>query len=136
MTPLYAELNRWMGTPFIWGETDCIMVLCDWIKTVRGVDPASGDRFTYDDAGSCQRATRYFSQPVETLDSRFAPAGIRRGNELRAGDVGLIKLPDERHPVGGIWTGDCWGCKGPNGTTTVAPAVAEVLAFWSVGYEA
>lgn len=136
MTPLYAELNRWMSLPFIWGETDCIMVLCDWINAVRGVDPAVNDRFTYDDAGSCQRATRYFTDPVGTLDSRFAPAGIKRGNYLRPGDIGLIQLPDQRHPVGGIWTGEIWGCKGPAGTVTRHPSMVEVLAFWSVGYEA
>lgn len=136
MTPIIAELNRWMSLPFIWGETDCIMVLCDWIKAVRGVDPAENDRFTYTDAGSCQRETRYFSDPVATLDSRFSRAGIKRGNDLCPGDVALIRLPGDRHPVGGIWTGEFWGCKGPSGTTTVSSAVAQVQAFWSVGYEA
>jgi hypothetical protein len=46
-------------------------------------------------------------------------------------------------PCGAIWMGSAWGCKGPNGTTTINRRAASPLlcadgteAIWSVGYEA
>ncbi|MGR3452873.1 DUF6950 family protein [Pseudooceanicola sp.] len=136
MTPVYAELNRWMATPFTWESANCWFVLGDWIKTVRGVDPAAGDRFTFEGMGECQRVTAYFSDPIGTVDARMSAAGISRGNSLCMGDVALIRVADQSYPVGALWTGDCWGCKGPSGVTTIRPDQADLLAFWSIGYEA
>ena len=136
MTPVYAELHRWMAQPFTWETANCWFVLGDWIKTVRGVDPAAGDRLTFESMGECQRVTGYFTDPIATVDRRMRAAGIRRGNTLRAGDVALIRVAGQGYPVGALWTGDCWGCKGPEGVTTIRRDMAELLAFWSVCDEA
>ena len=45
MSEHYRELHRWMSLPHIWGESDCIIVLADWVLRVRGVDPAEAVRY-------------------------------------------------------------------------------------------
>lgn len=140
MTPLYAELHRWATLPFVWGETDCMLCLADWVHRVRGVDPAAEIRGTYDSRGSCQRETGFLRDPVAAVERCLASVGgLPRVPEPRKGDVAVIAYHDgERMQVaGGIWLGEAWGCKGPNGTTTLSPRmVVDVLAAWSVGYEA
>lgn len=138
MTRPYLEIHKWMGTPFVWGQSDCMIVLADWVLAVTGRDPARDLRGLYDDRVSCQRATGFFTDPLSLLEQAFGEvAGLPRGNDLRVGDVALLRVPQEGRPahVGGLWLGDCWGCKGPDGTTTLRPEAVEVIAFWSVGFE-
>ncbi|APE43419.1 hypothetical protein BOO69_08310 [Sulfitobacter alexandrii] len=141
MTPLFQELHRWMSLPFIWGETDCMLVLADWIRTVRGADPADHIRGTYDSPGSCQRETGFLRTPVEAVEKCLSTiGGLPRVDEPAPGDIALIRIADGRGGLmtaGAIWTGTAWGCKGPEGTTTISPrAVVEVTAIWAVGYAA
>ncbi|UWQ59970.1 hypothetical protein K3722_07520 [Leisingera caerulea] len=141
MTPLYQELHRWMALPFIWGVTDCMLVLADWIERVQGADPAAHIRGTYDSRGSCQRETGFLRDPVEAVDRCLATiGGLARAKEPQCGDIAVIVIRDADgrvSPCGAVWLGTSWGCKSPNGTTTLKPiAVLQVLAIWSVGYEA
>ena len=136
MTPIFREVHRWMSLPHIWGQTDCITVLADWVETVTGRDPMADVRMTYTDAGSCQRETGFIRNPVEVMGSHLAAVGITQGNQLCIGDVAVINRRDEvGSAYGAMWLGMAWACKGPSGTTTLAPKMVEVLAFWSVGYE-
>jgi hypothetical protein len=145
MTPLYREVHRWKALPFIWGETDCIMVLCDWIKQVRGVDPAEAARGTYDSRGSCHRETGFFRDPVGVLDRHFLPIGIDRTESLKPGDIGLImaqEVDGRLSPCGALWLGEAWACRSPGNSPetqgyTISPkTVPDFMAAWGVGYEA
>ncbi len=141
MTPLYQELHSWMSKPFIWGETDCMLVLADWVARVKGADPAAHIRGMYDSRGTCQRETGFLRDPVAAVESCLDTiGGLERTDDPQPGDTAILMLrePDGRvSPCGGLWLGNAWGCKGPHGTTTVHPSVViEVLAIWSVGYEA
>lgn len=141
MTPLYQELHRWRSLPFIWGETDCMLVLADWIGRVRGADPAAHIRGTYDSRGSCQRETGFLRDPVGAVDRCLDTiGGLARVKEPQCGDIAVIVIRDADgrvSPCGAVWLGTSWGCKAPTGATTLKPiAVLQVLAIWSVGYEA
>lgn len=136
MDLLYREINGWIGKPFIWGERDCMIVLGDWVQKVHGFDPVADLRFTYDSAGSCQRQTRFFTDPVAAV-ARFAEdiCGFQRVEEPSKGDVGVLRVPvdGKMQPVGGLFTGHSWAVKAPMGASTIQPH--EVLAIWGVGYE-
>lgn len=139
MSPLYATLHRWAATPFVWGETDCMLVLADWIETVHGTDPAAGLRYTYHDALTCQRAVRWFTDPVGAVERCLETiGGLPRTEAPEPGDMAVLALRGEdgrRMPTGALWLGRAWAIKGPEGTTTLAPRVAGApLAIWSVGY--
>lgn len=132
MHPVYLEINRWLAQPFDWATMNCAFAACDWVLRATGRDPAEADRMTFDDMAGCARATGYFRDPVGTVADRMERAGFRRGNALRTGDLGVLRLPDLRHPVVGVWTGTSWAVKAPEGATTRAPALVTVLAFWNV----
>lgn len=118
-----------------------MLCLADWVLRVRGVDPAAEIRGTYDSRGSCQRETGFLRDPVGAVENCLATiGGLPRVGAPRKGDPAVIVVRDadgRLSPCGAVWLGSAWGCKGPNGTTTLKPrSVAEVLAIWGVGYEA
>lgn len=111
------------------------MTFCaDWLVACGWPDPMADVRGLYDDRLSCERATGFIRAPVETVSRRADAIGLPRGNDLRSGDVAVIRIGGAS--VGAIWTGMGWAAKGEAGTATVLPALVEVLAFWSVGYRA
>lgn len=135
MTPLFKEVHRWMGLPFRWGETDCCMVVCDWVLAVRGFDPAAGLRLTYDSAGECERLTRWFSDPVAAWAARMAP--LPRVERTVPGDIGILQMDTGNgriRPHGALFLGGrgVWAVKGEAGV--VAFERPAVLAAWGVGY--
>jgi hypothetical protein len=141
MTPIFQELHRWMGLRFIWGETDCMLVLADWIWRVRGVDPAAHVRGMYDSALSCERATGFIRRPVEAVDRCLDTiGGLPKVDVPVVGDIAVIVSPDPGGTFsakGALWMGTAWAVKGVDGTTTVSPRmVQKVLAVWEVGYAA
>lgn len=138
---VFVELHRWMALPFIWGQTDCMIVLADWIERVKGLDAAAHIRGMYDGPGSCQRETGFLRTPVEAVDKCLDTiGGLPRVEAPHVGDIAVILTRDPgggTTPKGALWLGSAWGCKGPNGATTYSPrAVLQVLAIWGVGYEA
>lgn len=136
MDKLYRFLNLQIGKPFIWGENDCCLILADWIREVYEFDPAEHLRFTYDSASSCQRYTKFFTDPVSVVSSMAEGiCNFSRTPKPVKGDVGVLYLPVEKKmsPVGGIFTGKSWAVKAPGGVTTLQPY--EIKAIWSVGYE-
>lgn len=140
MTPLYQEIHRWRGLPFQLGHTDCVLVLCDWVHRVKGHDPAAHIRGMYDDWQSCERVTGWVRDPVGAVDALWDTiGGLPRTQRPRPGDVAVIHAPsvDRFRPAGALWMGACWACKSRDGAVTLAlDAVPQVMAIWSVGYEA
>ncbi|MEL7281343.1 MAG: hypothetical protein AAGK79_13370 [Pseudomonadota bacterium] len=53
MTDLDAIKADWRRTSFVWGHSDCILSVCDYVLRVSGRDPAAPWRGTYhDEAGA------------------------------------------------------------------------------------
>jgi hypothetical protein len=70
MTPLYAEVNRWLATDHRWGVADCITLPADWVLRMTGADPAEDIRLTYGSAGEAQLAWRFFTDPLGCVAPR------------------------------------------------------------------
>lgn len=137
MTPLYAELNRWLALPHQWGQADCITLPADWVLRWRGVDPAADIRLTYGSAGEAQRAWVFFTRPLEAVSPRMERAGLVPASSPVAGDVGILLLPVDGmlRPHGGLCLGRQWAVKMVDGAIIVGMP-AKVLAAWQVGYHA
>lgn len=136
MTPVYAELNRWLRLPYLWGESDCVTICADWVSRWHGVDPAADLRLTYGSAGECERATRFFSDPLGCIAPRMAAAGLNLTTQPKIGDVGLLLLPVSAHaarPHGAICLGKKWAAKTLDGSVQQYEPF-KVLAAWSVNY--
>lgn len=128
--PLYAFLSRQMALPFIWGETDCMMMLADWCLVNGWPDPAADYRLTYHDQSSCQRETRFLTDPLDVTSRCFAAVGMAVTGDPREGDVGVVQIGPRRF-AGAIKTAYGWVSKADEGVTYHdAPA----MRAWSVGY--
>lgn len=140
MTPLYLELNRWMALPFEWGVSDCILCPADWVASQVGVDPAEDVRMTYHDPGSCQRATRFFTEPLGITSSCLeGRAGLKPTDSPVVGDVSVVEIRMEGRvqPVGAICLGQHgWALKSEGRGVVVIERPLTVLKSWGVGYEA
>lgn len=137
MTPLYSELNRWLGLRHQWGESDCVTLCADWVRKVRDVDPAADLRGTYRTEGDCQIVTGFFSDPIGCIAPRMEAAGLKRTARPVKGDVGILLMPVSRtvaRPYGAMCLGDRWAAKMLDGRVHAAPPF-KILAAWSVGYE-
>jgi hypothetical protein len=137
MTPVYAQMHQWAAIPFVWGDSDCALSLADWYQRLRGVDPAARMRGQYFDAQSCQRFCGWFTRPVDVIEGCLATVDpLPRVDAPQIGDVAVIQIPGDGRmiPAGALWLGDCWGCKGPQGATTLAALAAQPLAIWGMGY--
>ncbi|MFC4668918.1 DUF6950 family protein [Seohaeicola nanhaiensis] len=139
MRDVYVEMHRWRALPFVWGETDCMTCLADWVLRVRGVDPAAHIRMTYDSAASCQRQTGFLRDPIAAVEACLATiGGLPRVETPAEGDVAVIMAHGPAGgltPCGALWLGEAWGCKGPRGATVLnTRMVRDVLAVWGVGY--
>lgn len=136
MTPLYAFLTKYDPLPFKWGECDCMTMLADWCVANGWPDPAADVRFTYDSRPSCQKETRFITDPL-TIMSHCAEdvAGMTPTTDLREGDVAVIRLGPNQH-LGAIWTGsNGWASKAEDGIV-FHDAGREMMKAWSVGYAA
>ncbi|GGE26559.1 hypothetical protein GCM10011345_35670 [Gemmobacter megaterium] len=137
MSPLYAELNRWLALRHAWGSADCITLPADWVLRMRGVDPAEDIRLTYESASEAQRVWRFFSHPLEAVAPRMQRAGLALTSAPVAGDVGVLLLPLDGmlRPHGGLCLGRDWAVKMADGGVANGPPV-KVLGAWGVGYHA
>lgn len=135
MTPLYAEVNRWLVLPHRWGEADCITLPADWVRRIRGVDPAEDIRLTYGSAGEAQKAWRFFSDPLGVVAPRMLRAGLASTSAPVAGDVAVLLLSVEGtpRPHGALCLGRRWAVKTMDGGVLSAEPL-KVLGAWSVGY--
>lgn len=136
MTPLYAEINRWRVLPHRWGETDCLMLPADWVKRIRGVDPAEDVRLTYETGAECQRVWRFFTEPLLAVAPRMEKAGLSRTARPVPGDVGIILVqtdPGVSRPHGALFLGRNWAVKCADGSVC-ALAAPKIIAAWEVGY--
>lgn len=134
MTPIYQQVHEWSSKEFVWGYSDCMLSLCEWVERVKGFHPAEHIMYTYDSMGSCQRETGFFKDPVGTVDKFI---NFPKVSTPSKGDIAVIKVNMDGRviPVGAMWLGKCWACKSEYKTTTLSPKMVEVLAIWSIGYE-
>jgi len=132
MDPVFAFANRLIGVPFRWGESDCVMVVADYVRAVTGRDPAADLRLTYSSAGECQRVTGFFTNPLGCIAPRLEACGLRRVSEAQKGDVGIVlqmvagRAPQ---PHGAICLGQGnWLVKSQEAVAALVPL--KVVAAW------
>jgi len=134
MSPLYRRIHRWAAQPFVWGESDCVLVLFDHVRDVLGRDPGVDVRGTYMDAASCQRVTGFLRDPVAAVEACLETiGGLERVERPEPGDIAIVRAQClDVAAAGALWMGSVWACKAPSGVTTIDPRMVEPLAIWRV----
>lgn len=140
-SPLWAQFNRWITEPFVYGESDCCLSVADWVKHVTGVDVAADLRLTYTDLTSCQRETNWRRDPLGVTTWCMEEVGsFERTAEPVAGDVGVLRALVGGRPVpfAGICLGEGhgWAAKAERGAVQIrGKDLVEVLRAWRIGYD-
>lgn len=133
MKPVFQEGNRWAAMPTTWGQSDCMLVLADWVARATGVDVAAEIRGKYFDAPSAEVVTGWLSDPVGCAARFFDPVLERIEAADRApGDIAVLMTMGQPH--GGLWNGRSWFSKGtPDGGRRIWEIKRTgVLAAWRV----
>lgn len=133
MDKLYARIHRWMASPFVWGEDDCMIAIADYLMDLGYPDCAAMWRGTYDSALTCQKVSGYLTDPVKPMKISADFLGLEQTDEPRRGDVGVISV---RHKdgkfraVGAIYLGQNWAIRSEGSVLVDRPS--HVLAAWRV----
>ena len=97
----YETRLLWQRTKFVWGETDCIMSVCNHIRQTTGVDPAAPWRGTYSDEAGAQAIYAAHGGVLGLMRHGMALAGIAT-TARAAHDGAVVVCQMGAHEVAGI----------------------------------
>lgn len=124
MTDIVDEtIAMWRRGKHVWGQTDCLLSVGDYLFARGYADVASEYRGTYDtEAGALQH--------IETAggcDALIDRTGVPRTTEpARRGDVVLV------HNIGGICCGDVFALRLERGLFEIATRLVQPTVVWRV----
>jgi hypothetical protein len=87
---LTGFLQESAGRAFQWGECDCCLWGADWIKRVRGIDPAADLRGTYSTKGEALRIILFEGGLMQMVSRRLESHGFEPTRSPDMWDVGII----------------------------------------------
>jgi hypothetical protein len=117
------------GLPFVWGERDCALWACDWIKQSRSVDPGAPYRGSYSTQSGCARLLVEHGGLLNLATIAFRASGLLVTGQDAPGDVGCIQTPVG--PALAILVGDArWAWFREQGPNVVGGMT--VLRVWKV----
>lgn len=76
-----------------WGERDCYMFVCNWVRLTTGLDPATRYRGKYSTELGCLRLLKRDGGLEKIMDASFASIGLGRTDVAIDGDAVLIQAP-------------------------------------------
>ena len=101
---LQETLDLWRRSPFLWGQTDCLMAVANHVRDVTGRDPAAPWRGRYSDRAGAETLMTAHGGGLALAMYAMAVIGMTRAANPRAGDPVVCKIGG--HEVAGLWTGD------------------------------
>ena len=97
------SLDQWRRARFVWGDTDCIMATCNYIRDLTGIDPAGPWRGSYDSEAGARALHAPYGGVLGLFDHGMALAGFKRAV---APSAGLPVVCDfGGHMVAGVYLG-------------------------------
>jgi hypothetical protein len=133
MDTLYAHVHKWMASQFVWGESDCMLVLADYLVDLGYADIGDIWRGTYDSALSCQRVSGFLTDPVKPLREGAERIGLPATCDPRRGDIGVITVchkDGKVKAVGAVCLGQNWAIRSEH--SVLVDKALQVLAAWRV----
>ena len=136
MNPLFAFANSRIATRHVWGQSDCLTFVADWVQLLHGVDPAADLRLTYGSFAECQRVTGFFTNPLGVVRPRMTACGFAEGGPAVQGDVGIllqIISAQVTRPFGAVCMGHQWATLSDQGLMVLD--AQKVVAVWPMGFD-
>lgn len=63
----------WQRSAFIWGQTDCILAVCNHVLAMTGIDPAAPWRGSYSDEAGARAIYEPYGGPLALARHAMAP---------------------------------------------------------------
>lgn len=129
MSDIIAKhLRMWAGSDFVWGKSDCCIVLADYVLDVTGRDGAAHLRGRYSSREEAEVVGGLAEGHMAAVGDCAARAGLSMTDEPRRGDIGVLAIRD--HEFAGLFLGDKWAAKSIDGLMFLSKP--KVLAAWAV----
>lgn len=122
------HVRRWAAIDFVWGQSDCSLVLADYVRDVTGIDGAEHLRGRYGDRTAAEAVAGLDRGLEHVISACASRCGLMRTIAPVRGDIGVMKL---RHlEFAGLCLGDRWAVKSPDGVLFLDGP--ELIAAWAV----
>jgi hypothetical protein len=131
-----ARLESFARTcsPHVWGQSDCSLVIADWVALNGHPDPGAGWRGTYDSEASCRALLVRRGGLVAHIGACASEIDLTPLHEPEFGCIAVIGSPhNETRQWAAIWQGFRWLVKwGDERSAQWMPFMAKPLAMWRV----
>lgn len=119
-------LRLWRSTAFMWGDSDCMLSIGDYIARRGGLDVTSFFRGTYDsEAGALAHV-----ESQGGLEAMVDLTGLPHTDDPQRGDV--VILDTGFNQVGAICTGDSVAARLERGVVEVSMNFVNLTQAWKV----
>ncbi|WP_375597566.1 DUF6950 family protein [Devosia sp. Naph2] len=120
--------------PFVWGQSDCSLMVADWCVWSGYEDPAAAWRGTYSDEAGCRALVAERGDLMAVVAACASVAGLKPIHEPEFGCVAVIgsaHRPERQWAA--IWNGARWAVWFGNADRVQWEAMsAKALAMWRV----
>lgn len=129
MARLLTDFLRDMaGRPFQWGQTDCALMMAEWVSLRRGVPVAEDLRGSYATEDECQRILDDRGGLLRVVSGIASSVPLRLTSDPKPGDIGIVRCPPSA-PTCAIKVRRGWALKTPTGLIVMP---APVIRAWKV----
>jgi hypothetical protein len=125
------HIRYWLRTKFVWGKTDCSMVLGDYLFDVTGIDCVVHRRGKYSTRKELEELTGWSKDPIAVMEECIARIPLQRTDKLKYGDICLLELKDNLY-VGGLIFFNNVVVKTLRGVSIAPIHSIKMVAAWAV----
>jgi len=118
-------LIQWRQSSFVWGQSDCLLSVGDYIHSRGGLNISGLYHGTYSDAAGALERMQQAGGPLALIDA----TGIPRASEARRGDVVVI---DVATGIAGVHTGQGVAVRRERGLAEINWRFVKILQAWAV----
>lgn len=122
-------LQAWRQGEFIWGTSDCLISLADYVFDLTGYDGGEPFRGRYDDEAGAWRLLEQHGGGIAVFDR--APV-LERTDAPARGDIVFFDVGDSQ-PIGALCTGRGIAARRDRGTAEIGMRFVRIVAAWKIG---
>lgn len=134
MALLNDFIKRTNGGPFVWGVSDCTLMVADWCVETGHDDPAEAWRGAYSTEDECRALITERGDLAAVVSACASAAGLKPIAEPEFGCVAVIgSRTNPNRQWAAIWSGSRWAVRWGNERKSAwTPMAALALGMWRV----
>jgi hypothetical protein len=118
-------LKKWRQSKFIWGSSDCLLSLADYLVDCGHEDFGATFRGTYDDEPGAKRHIENWGGEINLIYSTC----LNFTEQPEIGDIVLVKINE---PIAGLCTGEKIAFRTERGVIEIGMKFLNIIHAWKV----